>query len=113
VWPSSDYFPRQGLRINIEDTKDNTLEFNAPNLHTLNGSIEAYGGLSRSVIVLESHTPWAFRSLTMFSLSLGSLGKTNVRATLNTDSPLSFYSTIETAQQFNIWGKLRRYVAVS
>lgn len=55
VWPSSDYFPRQGLRINIEDTKDNRLEFNAPNLHTLNGSIEAYGGLSRSAIVLESH----------------------------------------------------------
>ncbi|KAJ5600493.1 hypothetical protein N7450_001560 [Penicillium hetheringtonii] len=113
VWPSSDYFPRQGLRINIEDTKDNRLEFNAPNLHILNGSIEAYGGLSRSAIVLESHPSWAVRSPIMFSLSLGSLGKTNVRAELNTDIPLSFYSTIETAQEFNIWGKLRRYVATS
>jgi hypothetical protein len=41
------YFPTQGLRINIENTGNETLDFNAPELHTLNGSFEAYGGLSR------------------------------------------------------------------
>lgn len=49
-WSPSDYFPRQGLRVNTEDTKDNTLDFDAPKLHTLNGSLEAYGGVSRFVI---------------------------------------------------------------
>ncbi|CAI7657811.1 unnamed protein product [Penicillium pancosmium] len=84
------YFPRQGLRINIESTNQ-TLDFNAPKLHTLNGSLEAYGGLS--------------------SLSLGSLGKTTARTMLNTDTPLAFYSTIQTAQYFYVWGKLRRFVS--
>lgn len=38
----------QGLRINIEEGYDETLDFDAPNLHTLNGQLEVYGGVSRS-----------------------------------------------------------------
>jgi hypothetical protein len=37
----------QGLRINIEWGYEETLDFDAPNLHTLNGTLEVYGGVSR------------------------------------------------------------------
>lgn len=37
----------QGLRINIEEGYDEPLDFDAPNLHTLNGQLEVYGGVSR------------------------------------------------------------------
>ncbi|KAJ6003001.1 hypothetical protein N7451_005548 [Penicillium sp. IBT 35674x] len=76
----------QGLRINIEEGYDETLDFDAPNLHTLNGRLEVYGGVS--------------------SLSLGSLGKTDLHITLNTWVPIDVYSTIQTATFFDLWGKL-------
>lgn len=38
----------KGLRINIEEGYDETLDFDAPNLHTLSGRLEVYGGVSRS-----------------------------------------------------------------
>ncbi|KAJ5651016.1 uncharacterized protein N7484_004739 [Penicillium longicatenatum] len=76
----------QGLWINIEDGYDEKLDFDAPNLHMLNGTLEVYGGVS--------------------SLSLGSLGKTDLRVILNTETPLEVYSTIQTAISFYIWGKL-------
>ncbi|KAJ5560241.1 hypothetical protein N7513_002640 [Penicillium frequentans] len=76
----------QGLRINIEDGYDETLDFDAPNLHTLNGQLEVYGGVS--------------------SLSLGSLGKTSLSITLNARAPLDVYSTIQTARYLYLWGEL-------
>ncbi|KAL2824393.1 hypothetical protein BDW59DRAFT_147599 [Aspergillus cavernicola] len=74
----------QGLRINIQGSHN--LDVDAPSLHTLNGTIEVYGSVA--------------------SVSLGALGETTVGATLNARAPLNFYSTIQTAQYFYVWGEL-------
>ncbi|KAL4940490.1 hypothetical protein BDV06DRAFT_224063 [Aspergillus oleicola] len=76
----------QGLRINIEEGRGHDLDFDAPKLHTLNGSLEVYGGVS--------------------GLSLGALGETSISATLNARAPLDVYSTIRIASNFYIWGEL-------
>ncbi|KAL5341643.1 hypothetical protein BJX70DRAFT_42422 [Aspergillus crustosus] len=73
----------QGLRINIQEGGEE-LDFDAPKLHTLNGTLEVYGGVS----------------------SLGALGDTTISATINARAELDFYSTIETASNFYIWGVL-------
>ncbi|KAL2824379.1 hypothetical protein BDW59DRAFT_162483 [Aspergillus cavernicola] len=75
----------QGLRINIQEGGP-TLDFDAPKLHTLAGSLEVYGGVS--------------------GLSLGALGKADVGITLNARAPLDVYSTIQTSRHFYFWGEL-------
>ncbi|KAL2819657.1 hypothetical protein BDW59DRAFT_164985 [Aspergillus cavernicola] len=75
----------QGLRINIQEG-GLTLDFDAPKLHTLNGTLELYGGVS--------------------GLSLGALDEGNVGITLNARAPLDVYSTIQTARHFYLWGTL-------
>ncbi|KAL4914992.1 hypothetical protein BDW62DRAFT_189469 [Aspergillus aurantiobrunneus] len=75
----------QGLRINIQEGGEE-LDFDAPKLHTLNGTLEVYGGVS--------------------SVSLGALGDTTIGATINARAELDFYSTIKTASHFYVWGIL-------
>ncbi|KAL4865196.1 hypothetical protein BDV12DRAFT_175058 [Aspergillus spectabilis] len=75
----------QGLRINIQEGGEE-LDFDAPKLHTLNGTLEVYGGVS--------------------SVSLGALGDTTISATINARAELDFYSTIKTASNFYVWGVL-------
>ncbi|BCS23003.1 uncharacterized protein APUU_31228A [Aspergillus puulaauensis] len=72
----------QGLRINIQ-AGDETLDFDAPKMHTLTGKLEVFGAVT--------------------GLSMGALGETDVGATINPDAPLDIYSTIETAKHFYLW----------
>ncbi|OJJ00723.1 hypothetical protein ASPVEDRAFT_82281 [Aspergillus versicolor CBS 583.65] len=75
----------QGLRINIQEGGE-TLDFDAPKMHTLTGTLEVYGGVS--------------------GLSMGALGETNVGATINARAPLDIYSTIKTARHFYLWQEI-------
>ncbi|OJJ61394.1 hypothetical protein ASPSYDRAFT_67213 [Aspergillus sydowii CBS 593.65] len=75
----------QGLRINIQEGGE-TLDFDAPKMHTLAGTLELYGAVTR--------------------LSMGALGETNVGATINPRAPLDIYSTIQTARHFYLWGEI-------
>ncbi|KAL2872442.1 uncharacterized protein BJX67DRAFT_339496 [Aspergillus lucknowensis] len=75
----------QGLRINIQESEKD-LDFDAPKLHTLNGTLEVYGGVS--------------------GLSLGALREGNVGVTLNARAPLNVYSTLRTTSHFYLWGTL-------
>ncbi|KAL4877037.1 hypothetical protein BJY04DRAFT_222536 [Aspergillus karnatakaensis] len=75
----------RALRINIQEGGEE-LDFDAPKLHSLGGSLEVYGGVSR--------------------VSLGALGDTTVSATINARADLDFYSTIKTASNFYVWGTL-------
>ncbi|RDW72678.1 uncharacterized protein DSM5745_07850 [Aspergillus mulundensis] len=84
-WANRKSVMSQSLRINIQ-SGEFTLDFDAPNLRTINGLLEVYGGISR--------------------LSLGALGETNAGATFIARAPLEIYSTIKTAEYFYIWGEL-------
>ncbi|KAL4785985.1 hypothetical protein BJX76DRAFT_355577 [Aspergillus varians] len=75
----------QGLTINIQEGKFN-LDFDAPKLHTLNGTLNVYGGIT--------------------SLTLGALEKGNVDITLIPRAPLDMYSTVRNVGTFNLWGTL-------
>ncbi|QKX58568.1 uncharacterized protein TRUGW13939_05693 [Talaromyces rugulosus] len=76
----------QGLSLSINGM-ESTLDFNAPKLHTLNGSLGVYGDVS--------------------GLSLGALGKTTLAIIVNTDVPVNIYSTIKSAKFFYLWGVLQ------
>ncbi|KAL2856582.1 hypothetical protein BJY01DRAFT_242634 [Aspergillus pseudoustus] len=78
----------QGLTLNILENTGKDLDFNAPKLHTINGTLEVNGGVS--------------------GLSLGALNDGSVGITLNSRaSPgLNVYSTLKTPRHLYIWGNL-------